>query len=146
MIFKLDPSQAAFLVERSVRLAGSARELSAFGEAEPHLASECGVEINALEARTILASGAVDRVARAAAEAVQTRRHASLAAEDLEAVARLEGTVALGSSRIGLKLATLEAAARQEPSQQVNNLIAMGSGVIGLGSGVIGLAKSLGIF
>ncbi len=139
MLLKIDPRQAEFLMDRAVRLAGSARELSAFGETDPYLASECGVEINALEARTILASGAVDRVARAAAESVQSGRHASMSAEDLEAVARLEGTIALGSSRINLKLAALESAASREPYDNV-------TGLISLGAGVVGFAKTLGIF
>ena len=136
MLMRVDPVQAASLAERVVALAGSARELALFDETDPHLASECGVGLGALEARTILFSGAVDRVARAAAEAARSGRPATLAGEDVEAVSRLERVVALGSSMITLKLASMEAAARQEPVASVGNLI-------GLGTGLVGLIKSI---
>lgn len=136
MLFRIDPVQAASLAERMVALAGSARELSLFDETDPHLAGECGVGLSALEARTILGSGAVDRIARTAAEAARSGRPASLAADDMEAVSRLERVVALGSSMITLKLASMEAAARQEPVANVGTLI-------GLGTGLVGLIKSI---
>jgi len=136
VIFRIDPVQAASLAERVAALSGSARELSLFDETDPHLAAECGVGLSALEARTILGSGAAHRVATAAAEAARSGRPASLAAEDMEAVSRLERVVALGSSMITLKLASMEAAARQEPVASVGNLI-------GLGTGLVGLIKSI---
>jgi hypothetical protein len=136
VLIKIDPVQASALAERVVSLAGSAREFAIFDETDPHLAAECGVGIGALEARTLLACGAVDRVARAAIEAARTGRPASIAGDDLEAVSRLERVVALGSSMIMLKLSSMEAAAKQEPVASVGNLI-------GLGTGLVGLIKSI---
>ena len=136
MLIRIDPVQASQLAERLVSLAASAREFAIFDETDPHLAAECGVGIGALEARTLLGSGAVDRVVRAAAESARTGRAASLSGDDLEAVSRLERVVALGASMITLKLASMEAAARQEPVASVGNLI-------GLGTGLVGLIKSI---
>lgn len=136
MNLPLDPEKAAVLVDRTVRLAGSARELALFGETDPFLAGECGVEVCALEARMLLASGAVDRIARAATEAIQSGRTSSISVDDIEAVSRLEGVVALGSSKIGLKLASMDAEASQEPIMKITNLI-------GLAGGAYGFIKSI---
>lgn len=136
MNLPLDPERAAVLVDRTIRLAGSARELASFGETDPFLASECGVEVGALEARMILSSGAVDRVAQAAAKAAQSGQMGSISADDLEALSRLEGVVALGSSKIALKLASLDAAASQEPVTRITNLL-------GLAGGAYGFIKSI---
>lgn len=132
MNLPLEPDQAVMLVDRVVRLAGSARELAMFGESDPYLASECGVEVGALEARMILSSGAVDRVARSAAQTAQSGLRGSIAADDLEAVSRLEGVVALGSSKIALKMATMDAEASQAPISKITNLIGLAGGAYGL--------------
>jgi hypothetical protein len=136
MNLPLDPEKAAILVDRTVRLAGSARELALFGETDPFLASECGVELGALEARMILSSGAVDRIARAASEAIQSGRTATISADDIEALSRLEGVVSLGSSKIELKMAAMDASASQEPITRITNLL-------GLAGGAYGLIKSI---
>ena len=101
----LSPQQAQFLYQQIGRIATAAQELGQFGETEPDLAGACGVEVCSLEARTILAGGYLQRLAAAAAESVRSGRPATVAAEDLEAASRLEGAVALGSSRIGNKMA-----------------------------------------
>ena len=131
MNLPLRPDQAAILMDRTVRLAGSARELALFGETDPFLAGECGVEVCALEARMLLSSGAVDRVARAATEAMGTGRETSVSADDLESLSRLEGAVALGSSKIGLKLASMDAEASQAPIQKITNLLSLAGGAYG---------------
>lgn len=136
MNLPLEPQQAADLMDRTVRLAGSARELALFGETDPFLASECGVELGALEARMILSSGAVDRVAQVAARAAQSGQRGSISADDLEALSRLEGVVALGSSKIALKMASMDAAASQEPISKITNLL-------GLAGGAYGFIKSI---
>lgn len=133
----LDPSVAAQLGEKTAHLIGAGRELSAFGEIDPELAGECGVEICSLEARTILSSGAPFRVASLAGESARTRRALSLASEDLEAVSRLEAVVAMGSSRIALKLASMDASAAQEPMAKVGTLLGVATGAIGLIKGFL---------
>jgi hypothetical protein len=114
-----------------VRMAGA--ELASFAEREPLLASDCGVEIAALEARTILGNGSAERLAAQAAEAERTRRPYMVSRYDLEAVSRLEGVVSLASSRIAQRYMVLEAAG--------SNSIKLGS-AISVVSGIAGLIKS----
>jgi hypothetical protein len=127
-----DPRTAALLAQRALSIQSSAAELAGLGEYDPVLAGECGVEVCSLEARTILSSGAPRRVAASAQEAAQTGRPAMIVTADLEALSRLEGVVALGSSRIGFHLASLDAAAAQEPTARLGNLVGLASGAIGL--------------
>lgn len=128
----LDPGSAARLAEKTAQLIVAGRELSSFGEEDPSLAGECGVEICSLEARTILSSGAPFRVAQLAAEAARSRRQVTVSSQDLETMSRLEAVVAMGSSRIGLKLATLDASASQEPMARLGSLIGLATGAAGL--------------
>lgn len=131
MNLALEPDQAVMLVDRVVRLAGSAREFAMFGESDPFLASECGVEVGALEARMILSSGAIDRVAQAAAKTAQSGLRGSISADDLEAISRLEGVIALGSSKISLKMASMDAEASQGPISKITNLLGLAGGAYG---------------
>lgn len=128
----LDPRAAAHLAQKTAHLILAGRELSAFGEEDPALAGECGVEICSLEARTILSSGAPLRVAQLAGEAATTRRQVTVSSQDLETLSRLEAVVAMGSSRIGLKLATLDASSAQEPMARLGSLIGLVTGAAGL--------------
>jgi hypothetical protein len=128
----LSPDQAQFLYQQIGRIASAAQELGQFGETEPDLAGACGVEVCSLEARTILAGGYLQRLAAAAAESVRSGRPATVAAEDLEAASRLEGAVALGSSRIGNKMAALEAESSQEGVAKIGGLLGMATGAVGL--------------
>jgi hypothetical protein len=130
------PDQAARLAGRAASVARAAGELSLFGESDPDLARECGVEISALEARTILSGGAPARIAAAAGEASRWGRPAVLAAEDMDAMERLEHVVALGKSRIDLKSAALDAEASQEPLARLG-------GFIGLAGAAAGFLKSI---
>lgn len=131
MNLTLNPGTAAQLAEKTAQLIGAGRELASFGEEDPTLAGDCGVEICSLEARTILAGGAPNRVASIAVEAVRTRRSVTIATQDLEAVSRLEAVVAMGSSRIGLKLATLDASASAEPMTRLGSMIGLATGAAG---------------
>lgn len=126
-----DPQTAALLAERAVTLQGSAAELAAFGEHDPGMAGECGVEICSLEARTILSGGAPGRVAALASESARAGRAASIPQSDIEALSRLEAVVALGSSRIGLRMAALDAQEAQGPAATAGSLIGLATGAIG---------------
>lgn len=136
MNFSLSPEQAEFLSGRAARIAASAHWLGEFGETDPDLAGACGVEVCALEARTLLGSGLVQRIQAAAGEAVQYRRPVLLASDDLEGLARLEAAVSLGSSRISIRLAAMEVEAGQEG-------MAKFGGLLGLAGSVWGLVKSI---
>jgi len=131
------PEYGSLLAQRTVGLSASARELALFGETDPDMAGACGVEVCALEARSLLASGVLSRVSAAAAAAMQKRTPLVLAAEDVETLSRLEAVVSLGSSRIDLKLAALNAEAGQEGIANVGSIIGLATGVIGFIKSVI---------
>lgn len=127
-----DPRTAALLAERATAIQGAALELAALGEVDPGLAGECGVEVCSLEARTILSGGGPSRVIQMAAEAAQRGQLVSIPTVDLEALSRLEAVTALGSSRITLKLAALDAAAAEGPKATIQSLMGLASGAVGL--------------
>lgn len=130
----VDPDAAATLAERALDLGERAEALAGFAAEDPDLAREAGVEVAALEARTILGSGAIGRVARAGLDGARWGRPVSLAGHDLEAVTRLEGIIATSTTRIGQRLAALD----RTPS-----FLERAAGVIGLASGALGLWKSI---
>lgn len=132
MQVNFDARGALLMAKRSSSLARAASELAAFGDMDPQMASDCGVEIASLEARTILLSGAPARVATLAAAASRSNQPLSLSVTDVESISRLEAVVALGSSRIALKMAALDAEASQAPAAQLGNLMGLATGAIGL--------------
>lgn len=97
------------LAERTRRVQMAGRELAMFGDAEPVLASQCGVELSALEARGILAGGAPERVASLAERAAAAGRPVAVAQGDWEQLLRLEGVLSMAASRIELRRKALEA-------------------------------------
>lgn len=136
MNIQLGAQEASLLSEKVAQLVLSARVLSSFAEQDPGMAGECGVEVNALEARTILSGGACARISGRCSEAARMGRPAQIDQVDLETLGRLEGVLALGAARIGLKIAALDAAHGQE------GMARMGS-IIGLATGAVGLFKSI---
>lgn len=130
------PEHASFFRQSATSLGRAARELALFGEVDPELARECGIEVGALEARTILSGGAPARIATAADEALRTGRSVSVTRDDVEALSRLNAVVALNSSRIGIQMAALAAAESQDRMAQLGSMI-------GLATGAVGLIKSI---
>lgn len=132
----LSPREAAVLSQVLDRAHGGALELSRFQEMEPGLAGECGIEVGALEARTILQSGSLGRLKEAANAAQRTGRAVGVRREDIDQLSRLEGVLSLADSRISLKVSTIDAGESQE------GMAKLGS-VIGLATGAVGLWKSI---
>lgn len=132
MNLNLPPEAAAKLGESVGRLAHNAGIIASLGEADPGLAQECGIELGSLETRMILLSGAIDRVARTASEALRLQKPVALAAADMEAVSRLEKVVAQSRAQIDIKAAAMDAAASQEPAARMGNLISLATGAVGL--------------
>lgn len=143
MNFTLGPQEAAMLSQKAISIGLAARELASFAEQDPGLAGECGVEINALEARNILAGGACQRLAGKCAEAARMGRQAQVDAGDIELLGRLEGVLALGSARMGLKIAAFDAMQSQEGMAKLGSIIGLTSGAVGLATGAVGLFKSI---
>lgn len=126
----------ALAAARVHRIEMSARELVAFEEGDPDLASECAVETPALEARMILASGTCRRLAENLEKSLRQGTQAVLSGEDWGNLTRLEGVVALATNRIELKMAALDAATAQGGFSQLGS-------VIGLATGAVGLIRSI---
>lgn len=129
------PQDAAILAGKAEGLRLAAQEISAFQESSPQLAAQAGVEVCALEARTILAGGAVDRIVMAGTKAAESGRPLSMNGPDLDALTRLEGVVMVSEARIGSSLGTLEHA---EAGGGMETL----AGWVGLAGGVVGLVKT----
>lgn len=130
------PDQAAFLAGHAKRLAAAASDLALFADTDPGLTAECGLEIGALEARMTLAGGATARVAAAAEHAAASMQNVRIKRDDLEALSRLEGVLALASARMATRIAAIDA----EQSQM--GLAQLGS-IIGFATGAVGLVKSI---
>lgn len=105
-------------------------ELARFADQEPGLASQCGIEISALEAKTLLGSGMIDRLSSMAEEAARMGSGFMARRQDLECINRLEGVVSLASSRIAQKYMAMEAA--DSGSAKLGTAISVISGVVGL--------------
>jgi hypothetical protein len=137
MNIPLGVQEASLLGEKAAALEMSARTLSAFAEQDPETAAECGVEVNALEARTILSGGAAARISGKCAGAARSGRPVQVDSADLEALGRLEGVLALGASRIGQKVAALDAAHSQEGMAKLGSIIGLATGAVGLWKSII---------
>lgn len=124
------PEVATALLQKIREISLSGRELASFADREPFLASECGVEISALEAKTILGSGIPDRIAASASEAARTGRGFFLHRSDLDGMNRLEGVISTASSRIAQKYMALESAA--SPAVKLGTAINVVGGVINI--------------
>lgn len=127
---------AEILGQRALSIGEGAEALSRFAQESPELAQMAGVEVSALEARSILQSGSVQRVIHAAMGSAQARRAAAIGAGDLEAMTRLENVLALSGSRIS---ASVQALDQQKARGGMDTL----GSVIGLATGAIGLWKAI---
>lgn len=128
--------EAEVLGRRAVELGESAEALSLFAQESPELAQLAGVEVAALEARSILRSGAIHRVVATAMGSARIRRQAQIAAPDLESMTRLEAVVQLSGARINASVQSMD----QQGSR--GRFDTLGS-IIGLASTAVGLYKAL---
>jgi hypothetical protein len=124
------PEVAAVLLQKVGQVRLSGLELSSFSDREPFLAAECGVEISALEVRSILGSGSVDRICVAAESSRKSGMGFAVSRADMELMNRMEGVIALASSRIAQKYMALEAA--DSSSSKLGSAISVVSGIAGL--------------
>lgn len=130
---RLGPQHAALLAERAACLEAAAEEICRFRDMEPELAALCGLEVSALEAQGLLASGGPRRVAATSLSAARSGHEARLDPGDVVALARLETVVAMGNSRIASQMAAIDASRKTADVESV----------IGLATGVVGLFNSI---
>jgi hypothetical protein len=131
------PDIARTLAEKAKHVHMAGRELALFGETEPFQASDCGVEIGSLEARSILSSGATARVFEAAEAASRTGKPVTLSTGDVEALSRLEGVLSMASSKIAQKQAMLEAA--DSPMAKIGQVLGLAATAVN----VLGIIKQV---
>jgi hypothetical protein len=125
------PSDAAYLVAKTQSAALAARELLSFWSEEPELAGQASVEVLALEAKSLLSGGMVERISTTANSAKPMMRR-----DDLDSAFRLDTIVALSSAR----LAGLESALETDQSDGPMNKL---SGIVTLAATVLGIVKTL---
>lgn len=131
------PDMAQVIAEKAGYVHMAGRELALFGEREPWLSGDCGVQIDALEARTLVMSGAPMRAQQAALEAARLGRPFLLAAADVEALSRLEAVIVTASSKIAQKQAMLEAA--DGPVNTIGQVL----GLAGMAANAIGIFRQI---
>lgn len=129
-------AEADILGRRAIELSESAEALSLFAQESPELAQLAGVEVSALEARSILRSGVIPRVAAMALGNARSGRQATIGGADLETLTRLEAIVNLSGARITSSVQSLD---QQKSRSGVETLGSM----IGVATGVVGLWKAL---
>ena len=134
--FVLGARDAERLGARAIDLGARAEALAQFADADPDLAQGAGVEVSALEAKSILAGGFIDRVVATSLGSARSGRHASLAASDFQAVTRLETLLESSDRRIAARLAAYDA---QEARSGIEGI----GSVIGLATGAVGLLRSI---
>jgi hypothetical protein len=138
MEYRLGGREADALLGRASRIGAAAEDLVAFCDQDPELASLAGIEVPALEARSLLASGLVGSVSVRCSEAVRSGRPCSVSSSELDAVSRLEAVVATGAARVSQRIAALQAAEDKAIQDKVAN-------VVSVGTGIFALVKTLGI-
>jgi hypothetical protein len=129
MRIRLGDVQTIELAGKAMALSRQAADLMGFVDREPELSGECGIEVNAVEARALLSGDLAERLSG-------LRGTVEVEESDLERLSRLEGVLALASSRIGARIRALDEA---EGSALATKLGSM----IGLATGAVGLVKSL---
>lgn len=127
----LHPRDASHLAATAARMAAAGRELVSFCSREPALAGQASLEVLALEAKSILEGGSVERVVAAA-----KRSRPMVSWADLGAVERLEQISTLSEARLqGLDGALAE----EETNAPLEKLGSM----VGLAATTLGLIKTV---
>jgi hypothetical protein len=122
---------AAYLATKARSASMAAKELVSFWSEEPELAGQAAVEVLALEAKSILSGGCLDRVSAASKSGRPMLRR-----DDLDAVFRLDTIASISSAR----LAALEAVLDSEESDAPMNKL---SGIVSLAATVLGIVKTV---
>jgi hypothetical protein len=123
MIPIAQPGEALSGADSSLSLEGvvdSARELVAFSEREPILASRAGVEVLALEAKMLMRQGNL----------LGARR--SLGRSDLGLLQRLDGIVSISNNRIGECIASMDHEMSGSAFESLSRIVGLAGGAIGI--------------
>ena len=122
---------ASSLAAKAHSVSLAARELVSFWSEEPELAGQASVEVLALEAKSILASGAAERV-----EFASRSPKPVIHADDVDKVFRLDTIASISSAR----MAGLESSLEEEESDRPMNKL---GGIVSLAATVLGIVKTV---
>lgn len=122
---------AAYLAIKAHSVTLAAKELVSFWSEEPELAGQASVEVLALEAKSILSGGAVERIASASKS-----RRPMMGLDDLDAVFRLDTIASISAARI----AGLESSMGDDESDRPINRI---GGIVSLAATVLGIVNTV---
>lgn len=122
---------ASFLATKAHGVTLAAKELVSFWSEEPELAGQASVEVLALEAKSILSSGASERVVMASRSPRPVMN-----GDDVEKVFRLDTIASISSAR----MAGLESSLEDEESDRPMNKI---GGIVSLAATVLGIVKTI---
>lgn len=122
---------AAYLATKARGVTLAARELVSFWSEEPELSGQAAVEVLALEAKSILSGGMMERISAASKSERPTMRR-----DDLDAVFRLDTIASVSSAR----LAGLESSLGEEESDRPINKL---GGIVSLAATVLGIVKTV---
>ena len=125
----LSPEDASFLAARARALGVAARTLVSFAESEPELAARAGVEIQALEARSILTRGALGRILSGA--------HLGIPREDLDDMSRLEAVTSVADDRIQALAGSISSQPEEAGVGKLTEVLGVASMAVGLFNSVI---------
>jgi len=121
------PEDAAYLAAKAHGDAKAAKELVSFWSENPELAGKAAVEVLALEAKSILSGGAVERVIASAQSGRPTLR-----SENLDAVFRLDTIMAISSARLSGLEAALDGEESDAPIHRIGGFVSLAATVLGI--------------
>jgi len=128
---RFSTEDASYLATKAHGVNLAAKELVSFWSEEPELAGQASVEVLALEAKSILSSGAVDRVVLASRSPRPV-----IHADDVDKVFRLDTIASISSAR----MAGLESSLQEEESDRPINKL---GGIVSLAATMLGIVKTI---
>jgi hypothetical protein len=121
------PEDAAYLAAKARSAALAAKELVSFWSEEPALAGQAAVEVLALEAKSILSGGSMERVMMASRLGKPVLRQ-----DDLDSVFRLDTLTSLSAARLAGLETAMEGDESDAPMQKLGNIVSIAATMLGI--------------
>lgn len=121
------PEDAAYLAAKARSASMAARELVSFWSEEPELAGQASVEVLALEAKSILSGGSLERISAASKSSSPV-----LQREDLDAAFRLDTIASVSSARLAALATAMDSEESDAPMNKLGGIVSMAATVLGL--------------
>lgn len=118
---------AAYLATKAHSVTLAAKELVSFWSEEPELAGQASVEVLALEAKSILSGGAMERIASASKS-----RRPMMGLDDLDAVFRLDTITSISAARISGLESSMGDEESDRPIHRIGGIVSLAATVLGI--------------